>query len=623
MIQIFVCALIGITLFCCTVIAQLPQRTCLSDWSWSVKGQWDYGVICRYTPITQFLADYSSNPNAIPDNVIRIIIKCPGPPFVEKWANRTERVYCNRLRTDHASLPFRNQLAWVSLTGFTGEGEQRPPIRQFLQHVHSTIQVLSIRFSRIGYVDADFFNAYKKLAYLDLSDNDIYDIAPDTFLSVEFANGDSPFSYREINLAGNALQETDLDVFKPLRLWVQWLTLSKQNPPLRKIFVSGSPYQLLSLRRINLDENRITAIPAEVTQCFPHLEFVDLRSNTLCAVDECTCCGIQSFLKWVASASSTPVTGNATTFHFRCGATNYTNDAAFPVRNLQPTINSAILKLQSTCTKCKGPETLEIRCTRAVLWDVRLRSTDALVIRFTSGTHVHCPTTLHELYEHVLETVNGPGSQPQYKLSRAAMLYCRDDQPVVLGPDPDLSEHTSWLRLTLDIDLSPYCYDLRTRLLEYIETNFAGDERSITVTPSLPAGVPVKTWMSEYLTCPVDNVVSVNCTAGQLFLPNDRLNATTSMVVSVRGDTTFRCREIVIKLHRYLISAEGSSVAYDADYSASEEAIVAVCQRGRIVLSEANPVLSTKLQLTYYSAPNDPCRKIYQAFLNYVQEQAN
>ncbi|XP_055345015.1 uncharacterized protein LOC129592895 isoform X2 [Paramacrobiotus metropolitanus] len=525
--------------------------------------------------------------------------------------NRSTTVYCNILRNDHKPLPSRKDLTSITLSGFMGEENGRPPFKSFLKNVQNTTKYLTVAFSKVGWLDADTLGSFPKLSWLDLSYNDIYDISADTFQPVVLNRLDG--HSLSLDLRSNALQKLDLSVFAPLDSWLRWLHLGRQQPKMRQLDKSRSGFKFKALEVFLLSGNALTALPAWFLQSMPGLTHMDLTENRMC----CSCCETQSFLRLLLNTSH-----NLQHFEMRCGPVEYTGR-----RNHGPGeshYRELSRLLQLPCAQCKQLDPVEIRCRKGsvTISERNLEQIEALIVHFTSDTTMRCNSVFHDIYHNVLEL--GNVSQPDPSSTSEVTLYCRHNRISVWGPDPD---DLNPLKIVVDTDLSPQCHSIRVDFSRFITDNILSDAASSVSPLPVPAVVPIKSWVSNYLVCPLGAPLFINCSEGTVefsegtWLFYERpLNTTSSKILYIIADASLSCRQFVVSCHQYLLNAAGATVLSDPEFSASQDAIVAVCQRGRTVISESNPQNSAKLRLTYYSAPNDPCQKKFRIFLNYIQD---
>ncbi|XP_055352803.1 uncharacterized protein LOC129598775 [Paramacrobiotus metropolitanus] len=587
---------VGLFLFLCfVVVPEITGEVCRETPN-------DFSCLCASTTPIDFPRSYDVN--KIPSTTMRLVLGSRQELPDQRPINRSLLVYCNLLRKDHTSIPDRGHLRHVHLHNFIGEGGRRPPFKQFLRFVQYRIETLRIGHSKIGHLDADFLHGFPELKQLDLSENDIYDISIDAFQEFQgYPASRAEMFDNVLNLAGNALEELNWRAFEPLSYWVKSLELGQQNPKLRTIHMSGAPFEFGFLSDLDMKNNDLTFIPDDVLRSLKTVESFDLQGSMLCAVDDCSCCETQPFLQMILSKTTVRTGGWGTPSSrrgaFSCGSQNFYDYGQQRSEQQMP-----------ACPSCKQAPPLDIRCQQGSisLSDTSVEQTDALVVHFTADTTMGCYRIFHDFYHNVLEL--GNVSQPQPTPSSVIRLLCHDNQISVFGPDPEVQNP---LKITLDTDLSPDCHSIRVRFLKFVRNDFLSDG---AVTPLLIPNITVKTWMADHFACPVDAPLRISCQAGKAILPVKMLNSTKSTVVYLRGDASLRCREFVISVHEYLIDSQRSSVHFDA----SQDAIVAVCQRGHIVLSESNPRISVKTNLTYYGAPNDPCQKKLRDFLNYIQE---
>ncbi|XP_055343101.1 uncharacterized protein LOC129591464 [Paramacrobiotus metropolitanus] len=553
-----------------------------------------YFCICNSTVRLSFPGTLDLD--LIPDNVRALALDS---------AHRTElrtsplyrSTYCNVLRNDHQSIPVRSNLTKVILRGFTGQG-QRPPFRKFLQNIQDNIEQIYINYCRIGYLEAGLFGTHRKLNILDLSNNDIYDISADAFRHLELTG-----SGGWLGLNGNALQELDLRVFQPLASWVSRIRLEYQLPKMRKLYASGDHFEFTVLKNLSLNGNDLTGMPLEILQSMPKLQELHLLGNMLCDVDDCSCCEMEPFRQFLANKSSDELMGVT----FQCGSMAYNNHELYGFVRLPSS--------RPSCPKCVYPDPLTIQCQNGIISvpDSNVEHTNALLIRFSSDKTLDCADIVYDLY-HTIQSL-GNVSQPEPSSSEAA-LYCRDNRISVWRPNPNV---VNPLKVTVDTDLSPHCRNIRAKFLKFLRKEIQDKGHQNTTLSLVPVTLSVETWIASHLVCPLGAPLFINCTEGRMTFSVKPLNTTKSTVLHVRGDESVYCRESITNVSQYLLNDEGTTVEDDAVYSQSQDGVVAVCQHGRIVLSESGVQNWTKMHLTYYSAPNDPCQQKYRAFLNYIQ----
>ncbi|XP_055354635.1 uncharacterized protein LOC129600213 [Paramacrobiotus metropolitanus] len=519
------------------------------------------------------------------DNVTSLVLYCD-TVFERQPGQR----YCTLLRNEHRSIPARRYLTRISLYGFFEENGQRPPFRHFLQHVRNTTEELAIQDSKISYLDAHFFAPFRRLRSLDLSSNDIYDIALDSFQPLQPVAVDG-----SLNLAGNALQEMGLAVFKPLASWLSVLGLYKQHPPMRKLHMSGPRFEFPVLSSFHLGDNAATLQP-EIFDSMPNIRHLGLYGSEICDVCDCSCCEAQPFLQRLSN-----FTGSGRTFEFQCSWFKHYDPGEFAVDY------SGLLK-SSPCPRCVEPDPVDILCQNGSISssDPNPEETDSLLIRFTSDAAPQCTSTFHDLYQTILDL--GNVTHPEPGSSAAVTLFCRANRTFVWGPDVSIKNP---LKVIVDTDLSPHCHHVRVRFLKATRHHIS-NEAIDRIAPSI---IPIQTWIKDHLVCPLGAPLFVNCTNGTVVSYPAPLNQTKSTILHIRSDLSLVCQEFVKGCHKYLLEAEGVTVQDYAADSASQDVVAAVCQRGRIILSGASP----KRHLTYYAAPNDPCQRRNRAFLNHIQ----
>ncbi|XP_055354634.1 uncharacterized protein LOC129600212 [Paramacrobiotus metropolitanus] len=519
------------------------------------------------------------------DNVTKLVFYCD-----KAFEREPRQHYCTLLRNEHRSLPARRHITRISLHGFFGENDQRPPFKHFLQHMQNTTEEVTIQGSKIGYLDADFFHPFQKLRSLDLFMNDIYDIAIDSFQPLQPAAADGT-----LDLQGNALQELDLAVFRPLASWLSVLQLNKQRPQMRKLHISGPRFEFPVLSAFSLTANAVTLSP-ETFNSMPQIHNLELYGNDICDVCDCSCCEAQPFLQRLSN-----LTGSGLRSELQCGGMQHYDPGTYRA-DYSPLLKS------SPCPRCVQPDPVDILCRNGSFSssDPNLEDTDALLIRFTGDGAPQCTSTFHDLYQTILDL--GNATHPEPGSSAAVTLFCRANRTSVWGADISIKNP---LKVIVDTDLSPHCHDVRVRFLNATRLHIS-KEAIDRIAPSI---ISIQTWIKDHLVCPLGAPLFVNCTNGTVVSYPAPLNLTKSTILHIRSDLSLVCQDFVKGCHKYLLEAEGVTVQDYAADSASQDAVVAVCQRGRIILSGASP----KRHLTYYAAPNDPCQRHYRAFLNHIQ----
>ncbi|XP_055330138.1 uncharacterized protein LOC129582613 [Paramacrobiotus metropolitanus] len=280
----------------------LPHFNCTYTASGSSKS---FELDCQ---AERFQFPTTFNVTAIPKAVKSIAIRCLPTDELAR--------YCAEIGQDFQPIPQLEVLERVHLSGFQSANQSAPPIGKLLDRVRHQIVYLKISNSRIDFVDADLFRGFRSLRHLDFRNNHIRRIAINAFRSLT-SSVDSPTKktelskLRNLDLGGNALEELDWSVFKPLSRSLNYLDLSCQEPPLKRLKISSSAFEL-TLVELLLENNDLKRIPKEVLATIKpwrvpvsELEnraaksnFYNFQGNNLCSESDCSCCEMKDFLAW-------------------------------------------------------------------------------------------------------------------------------------------------------------------------------------------------------------------------------------------------------------------------------------------------------------------------------------
>ncbi|XP_055333936.1 uncharacterized protein LOC129585321 [Paramacrobiotus metropolitanus] len=542
--------------------------------------------------------------NRIDNRVKNLVLYCP---------NAHTKIYCNVIRKNFQPFPRGDSLKLLWMNGFRADNERRIPLNKVLKHVRAHIEHLSVQHSMIGYLDAEYFLDFSSLEILNLKHNDIYDIAVDTFQSLQMdqvtvINHDQESwqtRLSNIELDGNALQQLDWSIFYPVQSSLQSINLSEQKPKLQRLHMSGVDF-MVRLRSVYIRETNLTTIPSKIlrsinTGLSTYLYFDN--NYLMCTKADCSCCEMEPFMRWAANVTQTnPLLMVCVT----CGEETHTS---FSLGN--------IWRLYETCPKCSEAEVININCRASIvsISESNLDTTDATVAVFTSDGTLRCSMVLHDFYHNLLELTNTTAPSTTGDAADAIEFSCRDNIATVRGPDPNIRNPK---KIMVQADISPLCHSVFTRFLVFAEETRLHD--SDQTTPALPSTQPVVSidqWIDRFLVCSLgDNPDFVaTCRTGNVTFSHSDLQAVKSSVIRIDSDITTPCRAFVVKIHEYLLSTAYAQVS-TAD--SSLDAVLAVCQKGQIVISDGSPRHSAKKNLTFYSAPNKLCQKLYRGFLTYL-----
>ncbi|XP_055344105.1 uncharacterized protein LOC129592158 isoform X2 [Paramacrobiotus metropolitanus] len=241
---------------------------------------------------------------------------------------------------------------------------------------------------------------------------------------------------------------------------------------------------------------------------------------------------------------------------------------------------------------------------------------DAAAAVFVSDATPRCVIMFHSFYYFLLELANATApaaSQSWESASPAVMFRCNDNSSSVLGPDLTVLNSN---KIIIDTDGSFACRSAFFKFLQFVKTDFVenGEEAVDSLVPSI---IPIDEWADRLSHCPeYERSLVVKCTTGIVTFSEP--NGTTYKII-VASDNTFRCRQFVVSLHEHIVATPTYQVSHGLSVRNS---IVAVCQQGRTVISDANPRDSEKINLVFYSAPNKLCQDHFRTFLNFIRDRA-
>ncbi|XP_055344107.1 uncharacterized protein LOC129592158 isoform X3 [Paramacrobiotus metropolitanus] len=201
--------------------------------------------------------------------------------------------------------------------------------------------------------------------------------------------------------------------------------------------------------------------------------------------------------------------------------------------------------------------------------------------------------------------------------ARVMAMKCRSSAIDIPVFDPDKSDAAAAVFVS---DATPHgsfaCRSAFFKFLQFVKTDFVenGEEAVDSLVPSI---IPIDEWADRLSHCPeYERSLVVKCTTGIVTFSEP--NGTTYKII-VASDNTFRCRQFVVSLHEHIVATPTYQVSHGLSVRNS---IVAVCQQGRTVISDANPRDSEKINLVFYSAPNKLCQDHFRTFLNFIRDRA-
>ncbi|XP_055345418.1 uncharacterized protein LOC129593227 [Paramacrobiotus metropolitanus] len=236
---------------------------------------------------------YTFQVASIPREVDEIFLSCPAHSDI---APRKRLVYCNVISDDMSPLPF---LKFLRSAWFKGFRAGRVPIDKLLTH-NKHILTLSIRCSRIGTIDREYFSGFGKLQHLYLERNDIRSISVDAFSSLAGETLVEP-SLIQLYFDGNAVEAFDWRSLLPIRNTLALLSLDDQMPKLRSLTLSGSTFST-SIQELSINDNKLKSIPHGVLSSIglnasvPTLLYD--RGIPFCIESKCNCCELMHFTSW-------------------------------------------------------------------------------------------------------------------------------------------------------------------------------------------------------------------------------------------------------------------------------------------------------------------------------------
>ncbi|XP_055347768.1 uncharacterized protein LOC129594926 [Paramacrobiotus metropolitanus] len=550
------------------------------------------------------------------------------------------RNYCNTMESNTLlPLPYRPRLNRIDLEGFRTVDGSRIPVGKFLANVKQNIAVLIISYSKIDYVDRDFLTGFRSLITLDLSNNDITSVRHDAFQTLSYPMPTGPVLKR-LDLSGNSLQQFDWNSIEPLASTLEQLNLQNQSPKLRALQQSGKPFRTW-LSRLSLWNNGLEFVPAWIltNNTFPDAATgvdISVHNNAFCVSSgrsECACCEVAEFMHWMKSVGSTvsvPVD-----IRFSCGSasTEYRNDAyglalaerfghcfsttqapATLPHTRPPATTTNVPTIKTTSTPCTEPKPIEINCTAGSmkLSQSDLQRAEGTTAVFTSDGTFPCVSKLYDLHTMALELSNIPAQTNTTEKYETIDVHCQHGQAAVNALNPDSCGAN---KLVFRTDLAVGCYSRFTQFLSYIDENLIGDQdrnvQNLAATPEFS----LTSWINSKV-CSRRPMVSVNCTAGIFGYSHGNDTAISTSGVAVRSDHSFDCRDTFRTIHEYLLADKRTVV--QPVTSPELDTIVAVCQKGRLFISDGNARRSTKLKLQYFSSPNRSCRSAFHEFLQFV-----
>ncbi|XP_055352529.1 uncharacterized protein LOC129598577 [Paramacrobiotus metropolitanus] len=565
---------------------------------------------CEQSPL-EFPTTFTGD--AVATNVQHIDLNCP---------RSYSKNYCNVLQDKFAPLPFRSEIVKVVLSGFRSDSGQRTPIHEFLKLVRQKITTLSIQYSVIKYLDAEYFRGFSSLKALYLSNNDITSVDVNTFQALTYPT--VPVLGRlvgqklhTISLSHNALQELDWSAFQPLGKSLENIHLESQNPKLKTLERSGRAFRL-RLRTLSLHSNGLPSIDkAVLTTLTPlgsaNFDF-DFRWNNFCLSNaDCSCCDIMDFLRWIGSL---PRTTASTGVQFTCGSKNILHGSAstFKVDHFR---SCAITSNSFMHRGCHEVPPLEISChnetIKSSLSDLENTDASRLIISAASGSRCSSFLTSIKNKATTMTVVTAASVHP------ATTFTCAHGNVTVRGDNRN--EHGNSERLTFINDLSLPCQQHFDNILQHVGdlmVNFDNASAVVHLSSQITV-LAIEDWLADFQVCPLHPPLIINCTNGVVTFSERGVAATKATTVLVHADQSFRCRNVIYDVHRYIVRQETTKIE-SASRDGWSESVVAVCQKGQVVLSDGNPDVSLATTLEYHSAPNALCRKAFYGLLNFVMD---
>ncbi|XP_055339274.1 uncharacterized protein LOC129588884 [Paramacrobiotus metropolitanus] len=573
---------------------------------------------CAYTAssldCTQANLDIPGNFDvSLVPNVRHLQLSCPNVHY---------QTFCNTLREDCEPLPWRSALVRVTLQGFQATtGHDHPPFGRFLQNIAHQITELSIYYSQINVVDAELLRRFAALTVLSLTNNRIQAIAPDAFQALSYPRAPdfnltvAP-TLRQLNLNSNALRHIDLTVFRPVAQSLDTLDLSSQSPWLNSLTHSDPSVQFL-LTTFTVRSNSLTNLSREVLQAIaprkPSSFSFDLESNSFCSSTsktDCSCCEMENVLRW-ASSIRKPLTN--TGILFSCAGRSYTDRSAFTL-DLFRNCPSQTATLQNAV--CYEAPPIVINCTgngEMATSEPDLPKSDASAVAFSAINGFRCRSTLYDIHVKLLQMADI--SHSNQSLPGIVTAVCSQG---TLTADVSDANTASVTKLTLDSDSSAECREKLHQFVTFIYTKKFPRNPNQNLNTSL-AIIPVDRWTKEFLICTTVPPLVVRCNGTTTIFSYNHTDPTNATALLFESDDSFRCRQIAINIHKHILSQRNTVVESAVSETTERDAVVAVCQKGQVVLSDGNPEQSVYANIRYYSAPNQLCRDAFARFRKYLQ----
>ncbi|XP_055339255.1 uncharacterized protein LOC129588871 isoform X2 [Paramacrobiotus metropolitanus] len=545
-------------------------------------------------------------------NVPLLRLSCP---------NYAAKLYCNTLREDSPPLPGRPALVTVELNGFQSAGSGQPGFRRFLHSLAPQITELRIGYSRVGTVDAHLLRGFAALRTLSLANNDIPAIAPGTFQALRFPLAPAVHTsvstrLRDLYLQGNALRQIDLSVFKPIAQSLEILELSGQNPSLNSIIQSHPGFQL-ALTTFSVRSNSLTNVSRDVLQSItprPSSSYVnfDWQSNGFCTMKtDCSCCELEDFFRW---ASSIRKPGGSFGLQFTCSGKSFSQSSTLALNLFS---SCPLTSVNSDKTVCYEAPPIAITCIgngELATSEPDLAKSDASALSFSAINGFRCRSILYDIHLKLLQmAAHSNSTQSQHGTITG---ICVEGQLTVDVGDANVASVT---QLTLDTDSSAECQEKFQQFVAWIYTKKFPQKPNQNVTSSSTQIVPLNRWTEEFLICSKVPPLIVRCNGTATVSTFNDTTSSDATELVFQSDNSFRCRQIAINIHRHILSQRNTVVESGAPEAWKRDAVIAVCQKGQVVLSDGNPEQAVFANFRYYSAPNQLCRDAFQRIMRYLQ----
>ncbi|XP_055330596.1 uncharacterized protein LOC129582979 [Paramacrobiotus metropolitanus] len=543
----------------------------------------------------------------IPSQTTSIGIACP---------TSYDFTYCNVMHENCEPIPVRPLIYGVGLYGFRASGTKRAPYEEFLRNIRHQIKALQIFNSQIGYLDKEFFRGFQLLSHLMLYFNDIRTIHPNafqllTYPHVPVLNAGVIPSLEFVELQYNAIQEIDWSVFQPVAQTIVKIYLQDQNPPLKSLKRSGSHFSLF-LQTLDMKGNSIQTVPKDILSTISSSERpspwtsaeYNFEGHNLCpSKSDCSCCELEEFMEWTANFQKT-TSGSGHTVYFTCNASRYDQSTRFPL-NLHSHCPKSTLPGRNTT--CYETPPVEITCRdngELSTSEPDLPRSDAFSLRVSVANGFRCRLFLYDIHTKILQMAETVRSTK--KSSDTVAAVCRKGNITVDIWDAEAADVTA---LTMHSDASPSCQEKLHHFLDFVYTQKPQSLHSSIVPPV----VPINRWVDEFQICTDTPPLTITCNeTTATFMPSNFSSSHTTKLVFATNQI-FRCRVILNNVHKYLLEQNNTVIEDVATQQQSAaSSLIAVCQKGRVVLSKGAPEQSAFSTLEYYTAPNPMCRSAFQ-----------